>query len=322
MSAPALLLVNCPEPLQQPLRQALLDHGMVLAEAALAPALVVAWLDPRAPETPAEVATLQRRQGGAPPAVLLVGTDAGAEAFAAAAEAGADGYSAASEAAVIAAQCQLLLGCRARFAEASPLTGLPGNNALQREIERRLPERGKLAVLAFDVDNFKSYNDAYGYQQGDALLRHTCGAVLQALAERATPGWFAAHLGGDDFFALIGPPEAEPVATRAIALFAAGLASLYAPADFARGSIRVHDRAGQVREMPLATLTVAEVTNEADDLVHAGQLAAVLAELKAYGKPLAGSNYVPDRRRDHGPAKAFLAGQPEGEADGEDTLRG
>lgn len=322
MSASAVLLVNCPKPLQQPLRQALLDQGMVLAEPAFPPDLLVAWLDPRAAETSSEVAALQRRQGGAPPAVLLVGAEASAEAGAAAAEAGADGYCAASEAAVIAAQCRLLLGCRTRFAEASPLTGLPGNNALQREIERRLPERGKLAVLAFDVDNFKSYNDAYGYQQGDALLRHTGAAVLQALGERAGHGWFAAHLGGDDFFALAAPSEAEPVATRAIELFVAGLARLYAPADLARGSIRGHDRAGQLREVPLATLTVAAVTNEADDLVHAGQLAAVLAELKAFGKSLAGSNYVPDRRRDHGPVKAFLAGQPEGEADGEDTLRG
>lgn len=295
---------------------------MVVAEAmAPAPDLVVAWLDPRAPQAQSEVAALRLRRGGAPPAVLLVGVEAGPEAFAAAAETDADGYTAAAEAGVIAAQGRLLLGCRDRFAEVSPLTGLPGNNALQRELERRLPERGELAVLAFDVDNFKSYNDRYGYQQGDSLLLHTCAAVVQALTERAGPGWFAAHLGGDDFFALVGPREAEAVARRAIELFSDSLAGLYAPADLERGFITVHTRTGQLHEVLLATLTVAAVTNEPEDLVHAGQVAAVLAELKTYGKSLAGSSYVPDRRRGHGPASVSLAGESEGDADGEDTLR-
>lgn len=311
MDANAVLLVNCPEPLHHPLRQALVGVGLSVVDAAgQPPDLVVVWQDPRAPEAQAEVAALRQYAPGTVAAVLVVGRDDTAEAYAAAAEAGADGYTAADDPEVIAAHCRLLLGCRNRFAEASPLTGLPGTAALQRELERRLPRRGELAVLAFDVDDFKGYNDRYGYQQGDSLLRHTCATMLQALAEVAAPGWFAAHLGGDDFFALVSPADAEAVAERAIALFTGALAGLYAPEDFARGFITVRTRAGERREVPLATLTIAAVTNEADDLVHAGQLAAVLAELKAYGKSLGGSNYVPDRRRDHGPRSVPPADQP------------
>ena len=297
MSTPVVLLVNCPDSLQPALRQALQDLGIATTQAADAAAdLVAAWLDPR---SQTELAALRQRPQGASPAVLVVGPEGVADAYLAAAAAGADGYTTAPEPAVIAAQCRLLLGSRARFAEVSPLTGLAGNNALQKEIERRLPKRSELAVLAFDVDNFKGYNDRYGYERGDRLLRHACTAMMAALAQCAAPGWFAAHLGGDDFLALVRPQEAAAVARRTIELFAAGLAGLYEPADYQRGFIAVRTRTGEVCELPLATLTVAAVTNEADDLVHAGQLAAVLAELKAYGKSLKGSSYVPDRRRDH-----------------------
>ncbi|MEI6502245.1 MAG: GGDEF domain-containing protein, partial [Armatimonadota bacterium] len=268
---------------------------------------VVVWLDPQAPEATARVTSLRTQRGSVVPAVLVVGETRTTAALTAATAAGAGAYVASGDPAYLAAAVGLVLESATRFAQLSPLTGLPGNNTLQNEITRRLPQRGELAILAFDVDEFKAYNDCYGHQQGDSLLRHLRAVIVQALSERAGPGWFAAHVGGDDFFALVHPSEAQAVAERVIELFEAGIDQFYTPEDRARGRSTVRTRTGAVRDVPLATVTVAAVTNEADDVTHPGQMAAVLAELKAYGKPLPGSNYVPNRRRIHDSATALAS---------------
>ena len=292
--------VNCPLSLLDPLGAALLARGLSLAPPAHAtPDLILLWLDPQAPGAAARISSERGGARGAFPVLGLVGNAETAEAFAAATALDVDFYTAATDPATLAAQCLLTIASTRRFAEASPLTGLPGNNALQREIERRLPSRGDLAVLAFDADHFKAYNDRYGYGRGDRLLRYLAEVIVEALSSQAMPGWYAAHLGGDDFVALVRPREAEGVVREVIARFAAGLATHYDEADLARGGVTVRTRNGEVRQQPLATLTIAAVTNEATDLNHPGQLAAVLAELKAHGKTLPGSNYLPDRRRSH-----------------------
>ncbi|MHB8997598.1 MAG: GGDEF domain-containing protein [Armatimonadota bacterium] len=292
-------MIGCPASLQQPLLDALLAHGMVMSGGEKPAELILAWLDPRDAGSAERIAAVRYGERQILPAVVVVGQEDSIAAIDAAAAAGADGYVAGDEPERLAAVALLTAQAAERFSQVSPLTGLPGNNALQREIERRLPERGQLAVLGFDVDNFKQYNDRYGYQRGDELLRYLQAVLLRALGERAGQDSFAAHVGGDDFVALVHPSQAEAVARRAIELFAAEIPALYDEEDATKGFIEVRTRQGEVRETPLASLTVAAVTNEPEDLVHAGQLAAVLAELKAYGKSLPGSNYVPDRRRNH-----------------------
>jgi len=298
MSAPAVLLVGCPAELERPLRRVLTDYDMLEADRLrLAPEVVLLWLAAHGAEAGARVAELRDRHRRALPAIIGIGATADAAALAWAAEVGLDDLLCGDDPARLAAHARLVFQSRTRFAQASPLTGLPGVGALEREINRRLPRRGEMALLAFDVDFFKSYNDSYGYQRGDALLRHLWCVLEQALS--AAPGHFLAHLGGDDFFALVRPAEAQGVAQRAIALFAAARAEHYDPADLVRGEIVARTRTGELAATPLVSLTVAAVTNEPDDLQHSGQLAAVLAELKAYGKRLGGGRYVADRRRVH-----------------------
>lgn len=302
-----VVLQGCPPALQAPLAAALQALGFGVEATAEAAQIALLWTAPFADDVATQVMRLRAARADGPIAILAVGEATGAAAYQAAAQANCDGYTAASDPLLLAAQAQLLAYCARRFADVSPLTGLPGNNALQREIERRLPRRGRLAVLAFDLDSFKSYNDAYGYVQGDALLRFLHSVIVKALTEKAQPGWFAAHVGGDDFFALLLPEEAESVARRAIELFEAGSASYYAPQDRERGAVLTRARTGEVLAQPLVSLTVGAVTNEPADLLHAGQLAAVLAELKAHGKSLPGSNYVPDRRKIHDHEVAWLS---------------
>lgn len=298
MSAPAVLLVDCPPALDPLLRRALTDHDLLAADRAqLAPEVVLLWLDAFAPDAAARLTDLCDRYRRSAPAIIGLTPIADEPTLAWAAAVGLDDLTATRDAGEIAARAALVSRSRTRFAQANPLTGLPGVGALEREISRRLPQRGEMALLAFDVDHFKSYNDIYGYQRGDGLLRAAWMALEQAL--NLAPGSFLAHLGGDDFFALVRPAEAEAVGRRAIELFAAACAEHYDPTDLARGEIVVRDRTGARVRTPLASLTVAAVTNEADDLQHSGQLAAVLAELKAYGKRLGGGQFVADRRRVH-----------------------
>ncbi|MCE5236872.1 diguanylate cyclase [bacterium] len=312
MSAPAVLLVDCPKGLQEPLRRALTDQGMLDAgQLHVAPQVVLVWLDPHAADAETRVSELRDRHRRSSPAIVGVSAAADAPALVRAAETGLDDLLPdAADPAQIAARAWLICGSRTRFAQASPLTGLPGAGALEREISRRLPQRGQMALLAFDVDFFKSYNDRYGYRRGDDLLRYAWCVIEQAL--QAADGAFLAHLGGDDFFALVRPAEAEAVAQRAVELFAAGRAEYYDAADLARGAVFVRTRTGELRQVPLVTLTVACVTNEPEDLQHSGQLAAVLAELKAYGKRLGGGRFVADRRRVHDGEAAWVLRQQQG----------
>jgi diguanylate cyclase (GGDEF)-like protein len=265
----------------------------------LAPEIILAWLDVHAADAAARLEALRTEHRRKLPAIMGLPQACDATDLLRAAEIGLDDLLCDDDPGRLAARARLLYESRTRFAQASPLTGLPGVGALEREINRRLPQRGHMALLAFDVDHFKAYNDKYGYQRGDDLLRRLWGAIEQALGQHAEPDAFLAHLGGDDFFALVQPAEAPVVAACAIALFEAERAESYDAEDMARGEILARDRHGNLTPTPLVTLTVAGVTNESEDLRHSGQLAAVLAELKDYGKAQAGSVFVPDRRRTH-----------------------
>jgi GGDEF domain-containing protein len=301
MSAPIVRLVGCPEALLQPLHRALLELELLPEDTlATAPEVVILWLLPDSEAAGQQVAALREALRPALPAILGVGPVADGEPGAAA-SADLDAQVVSGEPREIARQCLLLGRCRQRFLQTSALTGLPGNRVLEAEISRRLLDRGGLAVLAFDLDDFKGYNDRYGYERGDGLLRWVAGLLVRATAERAGPGWLVGHLGGDDFLALARPAEAPEVARRALELFELGIGDHYDPDDRQRGGIATWDRQGREVWQPLVGLTVVQATNQADDIGHSGQLAAVLAELKRYAKTLPGSRYVADRRRNHRP---------------------
>lgn len=307
MSAPAIRLANCPRGLQEPVREALLAAGLhPEGDCGVAPDVVVLWsTEDRAA---AQVAALRASLTPPAPAVLVVGIASPVD-LAAAIALDADACLVQDDPAVIARTCAQLAWSRQRFLQTSPLTGLPGNTVLAAEIERRLPQRGELAVLAFDLDNFKGYNDRYGYARGDTLLRWLAALLLSCVSASARPGWLLGHLGGDDFLALVHPAEAAAVAQAALARFEVEVATHYDPADREAGGIWTTSRTGERVWQPVVSLTVAQATNEAEDITHGGQLAAILAELKQYGKTFPGSRYVPDRRRTHLPRRRGSCGQ-------------
>lgn len=183
-----------------------------------------------------------------------------------------------------------------RELDANPLTRLPGNNPITKEIQKRIDSSKKFALAYIDLDNFKAYNDKYGFIRGDEALRVTARIVTNAVRELNQPGTFAGHIGGDDFVFIVPLKYADEVCQRIIKHFDAIITSFYDEEDRLKGYIDSADRTGKKRKIPVMTVSIAVVTNEKRKISHIGEASTIAADLKKYCKSLKGSNYVTDRR--------------------------
>jgi diguanylate cyclase (GGDEF)-like protein len=194
------------------------------------------------------------------------------------------------------ARVQMVLRRTARELEANPLSKLPGNVSIQRELERRLAQGAPLAVCYVDLNRFKAFNDHYGFERGDEVIRRTVEVLLTASRTHGSPDDFVGHIGGDDFILLTRQDRAEALCEAIIRAFDAMAPFLYDEEDRRRGYLAHTDRQGQQIQVPLLSVSIALVTNERQPLTHLGQIARIAAELKAYAKQFDHSVYVKERR--------------------------
>ena len=190
-----------------------------------------------------------------------------------------------------------LLNWTREHRDMNPLTGLPGNACIEREITRRLENGERFGFLYVDVNNFKAYNDYYGYYKGDQAIRQTAdalGAVLQAMGRESH---FLGHVGGDDFIILTDAEVVEPMGEAILEEFARRVPELYAPEDRARGYIEVPNRRGELEAFPFMTLTVAGIASDQFAVSHVAELADRAFELKSHGKTRRRNVVVTERRR-------------------------
>lgn len=183
-------------------------------------------------------------------------------------------------------------------ANANPLTGLPGNLVIEERLQRLVKSSAPFAVLYIDIDNFKAFNDMYGFEQGDNALRLTAAILSQAIAD--TPGGhadFLGHIGGDDFLIISRPEKAEDLCQAIIAHFDRESRGLYPPEDLARGFITVPNRRGQEENYPLVTVSIAVVANEGRQFGNYLEIGEIAAQLKRRAKAIEGSVWVSERRR-------------------------
>jgi diguanylate cyclase (GGDEF)-like protein len=185
-----------------------------------------------------------------------------------------------------------------RDQNANPLTKLPGNSIINRTILQRL--KTQLAILYVDLDNFKAYNDKYGFNLGDDVLKYTAETLIFAVKNHGNARDFIGHIGGDDFIILSTPEKAETIATTICTLFDEKSEQFYNEEDRTRKKINSYDRLGNLQEFPLVSISIAVVSNEKKELSSTAQIAQIAAELKHYAKTKPhgklGSNYVKDRR--------------------------
>ncbi len=184
-----------------------------------------------------------------------------------------------------------------RDGEASPLTGLPGNRAIEEAIESRIRAGRKFAVCYIDLDDFKAYNDRYGFFAGSEVIKLTAQIMLEAVRIYGGKDDFCGHIGGDDFIIITEMDRTANLCEEVIRLFDARIPGHYDPADRRNGYIVSVDRKGDIQKFPLLTLSISIVHNTYRDLHHPGKIAQIAAEVKKYAKSLEGSNYVYDRRR-------------------------
>ena len=183
--------------------------------------------------------------------------------------------------------------------DANPLTGLPGNRAIDAELRRRLENESPFGFCYYDLDNFKAYNDYYGYARGDKVLSLLAGILTRHILEASREA-FLGHVGGDDFVIISNADEALDLARMVIADFDAQVRFLYEPEDWSRGYTELPDRRGDSCRFPPVSLTAAVITDIDGRFAHVGRVNAVAVELKQYGKKQPGSVVVTERRGTEG----------------------
>jgi diguanylate cyclase (GGDEF)-like protein len=179
----------------------------------------------------------------------------------------------------------------------SPLTGLPGNHAIEDQIAEWVASGRDVGVCYADLDHFKAFNDRYGFLRGDEVITLLATALRRAALEVGEPQPFIGHVGGDDFVAVTTPEQAEPLSRRVIDIFDAAAPRLYDPDDAARGSIEVRDRQGSVREFPLVTVSIGIAVSTTRSYSDHREVVAVATEMKKVAKGTPGSTIAVDRRR-------------------------
>jgi diguanylate cyclase (GGDEF)-like protein len=178
----------------------------------------------------------------------------------------------------------------------SPLTGLPGNFKITAEIEKAIQEGRKFALVHGDLDNFKAFNDHYGFMRGDEVIRF-CGRCLsEAATSLGIENAFVGHIGGDDFVAMIPPDMAEPYCKEVIERFDDGILDLYDTADALRGYIEVIDRRGERYAFPVVSLSLGVASTDVREIGTQWEASAIAVEMKEFAKKQPGSTYRIDRR--------------------------
>lgn len=181
--------------------------------------------------------------------------------------------------------------------DANPLTNLPGNVSIQNEIEKLIRSDSKFAVCLIDIDNFKSFNDRYGYEMGDKLIKETASLIVEVFSEFRTLYRFVGHIGGDDFLLTCLSDISVPLCERISKRFDMNAPLYYDKEDRKKGYIDCKSRRGDIQRFPIVSLSIAIVTNELRTMDHPGEISKLLAELKAYAKTFEGSKIVKDRRK-------------------------
>jgi PleD family two-component response regulator len=192
---------------------------------------------------------------------------------------------------------QVLLAWTRDVRDINPLTGLPGNASIEREVTRRL-ERGEGFVFLYaDANSFKAFNDFYGYARGDRAICEMADALGRAMETLGREANFLGHVGGDDFVIITSPEVMEEMGEAVIREFEARVPALYDPADRERGCIEVINRRGELERFDLLTVTVVGLCSDQVPIGHYAELADRVAELKRHGKAKGQSVLTTERRR-------------------------
>ncbi len=180
--------------------------------------------------------------------------------------------------------------------DANPLTHLPGNRAIMKAITERMAEGKPFAVGYADLNNFKAFNDKYGFSNGDLLIQYTAKTLISVVEKYSPNNNFVGHVGGDDFVFICSYESANDICQVIAEQFDKGAAEFYSEEDRQKGYIVVEDRRGIVSQIPLVSIAIGMASDEGKKFTNLGQVNHALTQLKKYAKSFHGSAFVRDRR--------------------------
>lgn len=181
--------------------------------------------------------------------------------------------------------------------DVNPLTRLPGNLVIKREVSDRIEQERYFSVAYFDIDHFKGFNDKFGFDAGDDVIG-LLGDILNDYAnESGADDLFVGHIGGDDFVVLLDSSTIDEMANWVFERFSEGVRRFYGEEELQRGTMRIVNRQGECEEVPLLSLSVGAVMIEPGGIDDYRKIGHVAAEVKKVAKATPGNSLFVERRR-------------------------
>ena len=177
----------------------------------------------------------------------------------------------------------------------SPLTGLPGNVQINSELKKHLIKQEEFSVLYLDLDNFKAYNDVYGFLKGDQIIEFTANVIVSAVHDFGNG--FVGHIGGDDFIVILPYKNVEKLCQNIIQNFDSEVRKFYNDIDNENGYIEVANRKGIIEKFPLTSISIAVVVVDKGRFSNILEIGDTATQIKHAVKSVMGSSYAIDRRR-------------------------
>ncbi|MES0337529.1 MAG: GGDEF domain-containing protein [Candidatus Magnetobacterium sp. LHC-1] len=179
---------------------------------------------------------------------------------------------------------------------ANPLTGLPGNQCIYDEVNKRLVQNMHFDICYFDLDNFKPYNDNYGFEKGDNVIGELARIMEGVRDAEADNFSFVGHIGGDDFILITRPKSSFAMCNLIIERFRKKLCSFHGDEDCNKGFYHAKNRKGEVERFELLSLSIGIVSTEVYKIESFAQLASLSSDVKKAAKSKPGFSIVRDRR--------------------------
>ncbi len=191
----------------------------------------------------------------------------------------------------------LMLEDFAQFAkEMNPNTGLPGNNAIREKVISALEHEDPYVVVYADLDNFKAYNDIYGFAKGDEIIKLTA-EIIQDSLNLTKKETFLGHIGGDDFVFLAPYDDITKITDNIIETFDTKILDFYQQEDVEKGYIISKGRRGEIQKFPISSISLAGVKLEQhNENTRYERIVDICSEVKKYAKKFEKSCFYMDRR--------------------------
>jgi len=192
----------------------------------------------------------------------------------------------------LAARVKAILRRYKQILDMNPSTKLPGANAVEEEIGRRIKKEQPFSVCYADLDNFKAYADTYGFQMANKAIKLTARILSDSIRSVKEKETFLAHIGGDDFIILVRPVGAVRLCKRVIKEFDERIKGCFNDTDLSNGYYLGFDRDGNFRKFPIMAMSIAILPNAGLQLKSAREIGETASRLKRVAKKVPGSNIV------------------------------